>query len=100
MEKIYDKFYKEPTENEINQNFIYKPRAGDVIIFGPRKAGTTWMENILHQIRTKGDEYSTNHYNLVQFIGNPNRPIFNLNAEQKWNPRLYKAHITFGKIKP
>ena len=34
-------------------NFIARP--SDVLITTPPKAGTTWMQQILHQLRTGGD---------------------------------------------
>jgi len=33
----------------------FKPRASDVLITTAPKAGTTWMQQILHQLRTGGD---------------------------------------------
>ena len=33
----------------------FKPRATDVLITTAPKAGTTWMQQILHQLRSGGD---------------------------------------------
>ncbi len=34
----------------------FQPRSIDVLITTPPKAGTTWMQQILHQLRTGGDD--------------------------------------------
>lgn len=79
-------------DTESNPDFVYKPRRGDVIIFGPMKSGTTWLSQILHQIRTKGDTSFDKHYKVVWYIQRLTKAYFNLNAEQGYNPRLYKCH--------
>lgn len=83
---------------EVNPDHLYKGRPGDVIITGPMKSGTTWVENILHQIRTKGDDSFERHHDLIWYIQNPKKPAFDLNADQKWTPRLFKTHQLYGKL--
>lgn len=83
----------------VNEDYLYKPRDGDIIVVGPMKSGTTWMQQILHQIRTKGDESFDDIYGVSWVIMNPSRQMnFNLNADQKFNPRLFKSHEAFGVI--
>jgi hypothetical protein len=83
----------------VNPENLYRPRDGDIIIVGPPKSGTTWMQQILHQIRTKGDESFTDIYDVTWNINNPARHWdFNLNAEQRYNPRIFKHHEAYGII--
>jgi len=96
-EVAYNKLLK--AEIAVNENNLYKPRDGDIIIVGPPKCGSTWMQQILHQIRSKGDESFDDIYSVVWYIRNPKGYTgFNLNGEQVCNPRVYKQHDAYGII--
>lgn len=83
----------------VNEDNLYRPRDGDIIVVGPMKSGTTWMQQILHQIRTKGDESFYDIYAVSWVILNPTRQLnYNLNADQKFTPRVFKSHEAFGVI--
>lgn len=78
---------------------VYKPKDDDIVIIGPPKSGTTWLQQILHQIKTKGDESFNNIYDVTWWIPNPKLQIsFNINGEQPYNPRVYKHHEAYGII--
>lgn len=85
---------------EANPENKYKPRNGDIVAVGPPKSGTTWLQQILHQIRTKGDETMTDIYDVTWYLPNPDRrwADFNFNADQKFNPRVFKHHEPYGVI--
>jgi len=86
-------------EHVVNPDNLYKPRDGDIIAVGPMKSGTTWLQQILHQIRTKGDETLRDIYDVTWCMLNPSRQWdFNLNAEQKFTPRVFKHHEPYGVI--
>lgn len=55
MDRI-EKFYFASMGQVEERGIPYDPRSTDVVIVGPAKSGTTWLQQILHQIRTKGDE--------------------------------------------
>jgi len=83
----------------VDPKHVYKPRDDDVIIVGPMKSGTTWLQQILHQLRTKGDESFKDIYGVTWYINNKGDNIdFNLNADQVCNPRIYKHHENYGII--
>jgi len=93
---VTDFWFKDKVVNTEN---LYRPRDGDIIAVGPVKSGTTWMQQILHQIRTKGDETFKDIYEVTWHILNPKRQWdFNLNADQKFNPRVFKHHEPYGTI--
>lgn len=97
-ELLFDKILN--VGNVIKPEFLYQPRQGDVIVVGPMKSGTTWMQQILHQIRSKGDENFNDIYVATQVILNPKSQMFdtNVNREQAFNPRVFKHHEEFGVI--
>jgi hypothetical protein len=77
----------------------YDPRPSDVVIVGPAKSGTTWLQQILHQIRTKGDEDFKDIYAVTWWL--PYRYVkydLDLNAEQKANPRVFKSHDRYDMV--
>jgi len=68
-------------------------RSDDVFIVGTPKSGTTWMQQILHQIRTKGDENFDDicDPNVVPHLDRE----FVTEIEQISEPRLFKSHTLF-----
>lgn len=42
--------------------YKFDPLPGDIMVAGAPKTGTTWIQQILHQLRTKGDETFTDIY--------------------------------------
>jgi len=77
----------------------FEPRPDDIIIAGHAKSGTTWMQQILHQLRTKGDENFKEIYEIVPYL-----PEYNMKtnmdpvADQVANPRVFKSHALFETI--
>jgi len=75
------------------------PRPDDVIIVGIGKSGTTWMQQIVHQIRTKGDENFSDIYDVVPFLPTYNQKLnFDPDADQVANPRVFKSHMLYENI--
>lgn len=100
-QKLHKKFmFENVSKTAVNEAEIYQPRKGDVFIVGLPKSGTTWLQQIVHQLRTKGDENFKDIYGVTCFIPTENdQGNFNVNAEQVCNPRIYKFHLNYGIIK-
>jgi len=68
-------------------------RPDDIILVGTPKSGTTWMQQILHQIRTKGDE------NFADICDEDVVPHLDRDyvteIEQVAEPRLFKSHTLY-----
>lgn len=78
-------------------NFV--PRKTDILITTAPKAGTTWMQQILHQLRTGGDDSFKSIDDVVPWLEFPR-------ADKTWqavlgeyesiaNPRIFKTHCTY-----
>jgi len=76
----------------------FEPRRSDVLITTAPKAGTTWMQQILHQLRSGGDDSFRSINDVVPWLEKPN-------PEQDWQqrlqqfaampePRIFKTHCT------
>ena len=74
----------------------FVPRPTDVIVVTPSKCGTTWMQQIMHQIRSGGDMSFTDIDDVVPWIELAYDVGQDLDAEQKYQPRCFKTHAWFG----
>lgn len=78
---------------------LYTPRPDDVTIAGHPKSGTTWLRQILHQLRTGGTEDFDNIVDVVPFIVNYKaKTPHELNAEQTASPRVFHTHCLYDDI--
>lgn len=77
----------------------FVPRPTDVLITTAPKAGTTWMQQILHQLRTQGDASFDSIFEVVPWLEmpRPNVPWTDTLAqyERIENPRIFKTHCTY-----
>ena len=78
----------------------FSSRPSDVFICTYPKSGTTWMQQIVHQIRSGGsmdfDEISV----VVPWIESAVDLAIDPAAEQAWEPRVFKSHLSCTKIPP
>ncbi len=76
----------------------FEPRHSDILITTAPKSGTTWMQQILHQLRSGGDTHFRSINDVVPWLEKPN-------ARQTWqqrlqqfaelpDPRIFKTHCT------
>ena len=74
-------------------------RPSDVLITTAPKAGTTWMQQILYQLKSGGDDSFTDIDHVVPWLEMPRQTISweqRLEQyEQMDNPRLFKTHCTY-----
>ena len=80
------------TERGVNHGLNFKPRSDDVIVVTWPKCGTTWMQQILHQLRSGGDMSFDEISDVVPYIEHAYDVEINLDAEQQYQPRCYKSH--------
>jgi len=77
----------------------FKPRKSDVLITTAPKAGTTWMQQILYQLKSAGDEDFENIFHVVPWLEFPSRDVTSqqklVNYESMSDPRLFKTHCTY-----
>jgi hypothetical protein len=79
----------------------FKARPTDVLITTAPKAGTTWMQQILHQLRTQGDATFESIYDVVPWLEMPRAGVQwgdTLAAyESIADPRVFKTHCTYDQ---
>ncbi|MDA9008536.1 sulfotransferase domain-containing protein [Alphaproteobacteria bacterium] len=89
MIKASDKFF---SEDCWNSGLAFKPRSDDVIISTFAKSGTTWMQQIIHCLRTGGDMSFEEISLVIPWIETALDLGIDLEAEQPY-PRAFKAHL-------
>ncbi|CAB3987404.1 sulfotransferase domain-containing [Paramuricea clavata] len=70
-----------------NLGLSFKPRSDDVFVVTVMKCGTTWMQQILHQLRSGGDMSFDEISNVVPYIELAYDTEIDLEAEHNYQPR-------------
>ncbi|KAK3263662.1 hypothetical protein CYMTET_27548 [Cymbomonas tetramitiformis] len=100
--------YLTPTAMKVKTGVFYdkkglkkfKPRISDVICAIPAKSGTTWVQQICHQIRVKGRPFDFDDQNdIMPWIERASYLLgTDLNAEHVANPRVFKSHLPYHLV--
>ncbi len=79
----------------------FVPRPTDVLITTAPKAGTTWMQQILHQLRTQGDVSFESIFDEVPWLEAPRTGVTWQDQLAQYeslpNPRIFKTHCTYAQ---
>jgi hypothetical protein len=75
------------TEEGVSRGLSFKPRSDDVFVVTPPKCGTTWMQQILHQLRSGGDMSFDDIYDVIPYIELAYHTEIDLEAEHEYEPR-------------
>lgn len=76
----------------------YRPRPSDVIISPFSKCGTTWLQQIFHTLRTRGDMDFDDISRVVPWIETAGVLGLDLEAPQRGDPRGFKSHLPWGAV--
>jgi hypothetical protein len=76
----------------------FRPRPTDVIISPYAKCGTTWLQQIFHTLRTRGDMDFDDISRVVPWIETSTALGIDINAEQRANPRGFKSHLGYDGL--
>lgn len=78
----------------------YRPRPTDVIISPYGKCGTTWLQQIFHTLRTRGDMDFDDISRVVPWIETARVAGIDLDAPQRAEPRGFKSHLAHDALPP
>lgn len=79
------------------QSMQFQPRSTDVFVVGAYKTGTTWMQQIMHQLRTGGDMDFEDITGEVPLIDAAYDTQQDLTCDQKASPRCFKSHYCYHR---
>ncbi len=71
----------------------FEPEPTDLIISPLAKCGTTWLQQIVHGLRTGGDMDFDEISRVVPWIETAHSLGIDLDAEQRARPRAFKSHL-------
>ena len=73
-------------------------RPTDIVVTPYGKSGTTWTQQIVHALRTRGDMDFDDISRVVPWLEVSAALGIDLNAEQKANPRAFKSHLAWDDM--
>ena len=76
----------------------YKPDPTDVFIVTPPKCGTTWMQQIVHGLRTRGSMDFDEVTRVIPWIEMAHDCGIDIYAPQVAQPRAFKTHSALDKV--
>jgi hypothetical protein len=86
------------TEAGRQYGLAFKPRPSDVIITPYGKSGTTWLQQIVHGLRTRGDMDFDDISRVVPWIEVSHSLGIDLDAPQRAEPRAFKSHLAWDDV--
>ena len=82
--------------NEGRQKALkFVPRSTDVFVVTPGKTGTTWLQQIMHQLRSGGDMTFADIDDVIPWIEIAYDLEQDLDEEHKYQPRCFKSHASY-----
>lgn len=95
LETLLGKLFR---PDEIGQSLDIRLRADDVVITPFAKSGTTWLQQMVHTLRTGGDMDFDDISRVVPWLETSAALNIDLNADQRAKPRAFKSHLPWGLI--
>ena len=84
---LNERLSRAQTEHGRSYGINFKPRSDDVLVATAPKCGTTWMQQILHQLRSGGDMSFEDICDVVPYIELAYDVEIDLDAEHEFQPR-------------
>ncbi len=86
------------SEQSIASGLAFAPQADDVIVSPFAKCGTTWIQQIVHSLRSRGDLDFDDISRVVPWIETALDLGLDLDAPQRFRPRAFKSHLSWDKV--
>lgn len=86
------------TEDGIRRGLAFQPQPTDVFISPFGKCGTTWLQQIVHGLRTRGDMSFGEITEVVPWVELAHDMGMDPNAPQVALPRAFKSHLAWHEI--
>lgn len=80
------------------KGLAYRPDPTDIFISPYAKCGTTWMQQIVHGLRTGGDMEFNEITDVVPWLELAHDLGLDIHAPQKARPHAFKSHLTWHDI--
>ena len=96
--ELHDVMSRFSTPEGVALGLAFEPRESDVFIATYPKCGTTWMQQIVHGLRTGGDMDFRDISEVVPWLELAADLGLDPAAEQRANPRAFKTHLGWDRL--
>lgn len=86
------------TPDGMGRAFAFQPRPDDVFIAPFPKSGTTWLQQIVHTLRTGGDMAFGEITEVIPWLELAHDMGLDVAADQRARPRTFKTHLDWGHV--
>lgn len=86
------------TTDGVRNGLSFKPDSGDIIISPFGKCGTTWMQQTVHGLRTRGSMDFGEVSEVTPWIEAAHDMGQDLHAPQFASPRVFKSHLSWDQM--
>ncbi|MBI3249345.1 MAG: sulfotransferase domain-containing protein [Deltaproteobacteria bacterium] len=86
------------TEEGFRHALVFRPQPTDVIITPYAKSGTTWVQQIVHGLRTGGDTDFSEITAVIPWIEMAHDLGMDLEQPQAAQPRAFKSHLSWELV--
>lgn len=86
------------TEAGIEKGKAFQPKKTDIIITPYGKSGTTWLQQMVHSLRTRGDMNFREVTEVVPWLEMAYDLGLEIEGRQQWIPRAYKSHLSWDEV--
>ena len=98
IDQLQGKLAKLFTPDGLASGLAFEPGASDIIISPFSKCGTTWMQQTVHGLRTRGSMDFAEITEVIPWIDAAADLGQDLNADQVATPRVFKSHLDWDRI--
>ena len=98
LEEMHKRMAFFSTEEGWRKGLAYQPDPTDVYIVTPPKCGTTWMQQIVHGLRTRGSMDFDDITRVVPWINMAHDMGIDIHAPQVASPRAFKTHTPLNEL--
>ena len=86
------------TEAGVATGLAYRPESTDVFVTPYPKCGTTWVQQIVHGLRTGGSMDFDEITAVVPWLELASDMGMDVHAPQMASPRAFKSHLSYDEI--
>lgn len=98
LAEISDRTKGMGTEEGRNYGLTFPLQPTDVVITPYGKSGTTWLQQIVHGLRTRGDMAFDDISRVVPWLETSYDLGLDLQAPQRGHPRAFKSHLNWYDV--
>ena len=98
IQEMHERLKSFATPEGWQRGLDYRPDSTDIFIVTPPKCGTTWMQQIVHGLRTRGSMDFDEITRVVPWINMAFDMGIDIYAPQGAQPRAFKTHSTLKEV--